>query len=70
MQLKKTIYLSTITAALLASSSLVQAENYVSIEYLNYNESDDRVTVNAPMLEVSYDFMQIIILKLMLCMTV
>lgn len=56
MQLKKTIYLSTITAGLLASITLIHAENYVSVEYMNYDESDDRVTVTAPMLEVSYDF--------------
>ncbi len=55
MQLKKTIYLSTITAAILTTSYL-HAENYVSVEYLQYDESDDRVTVTAPMLEVSYDF--------------
>ncbi len=55
MQLKKTIYLSTITAAILTSSFL-HAENYVSVEYLQYDESDDRVTVTAPMLSVSYDF--------------
>ncbi len=56
MQLKKIIYLSSITAVLIASSALLHAENYVSVEYMHYDESDDRVTVTAPMLEVSYDF--------------
>lgn len=56
MQLKKSLTLSSVTAAILASSALLHAENYVSVEYLQYDESDDRVSVSAPMLEVSYDF--------------
>ncbi|CAA6821984.1 MAG: Unknown protein [uncultured Sulfurovum sp.] len=56
MQLKKSLTLSSITAALLVSSSLLHAENYVSVEYLQYDESDDRVSVSAPMVEASYDF--------------
>ena len=55
MQLKKSLTLSSITAAVLATSALLHAENYVSVEYLQYDESDDRVSVSAPMLEVSYD---------------
>jgi hypothetical protein len=56
MQLKKSLTLSGITAIVLASSALLHAENYVSVEYLQYDESDNRVSVSAPMLEVSYDF--------------
>jgi len=56
MQLKKSLTLSSITAAILASSVLLQAENYVSVEYLQYDESDDRISVSAPLIEVSYDF--------------
>jgi hypothetical protein len=56
MQLKKSFPLSSITAVLLLSSTLVQSENYVSIEYLQYDESDDRISVSAPSIEVSYDF--------------
>jgi len=55
MQLKKSLTLSSITAAVLATSALLHAENYVSVEYLQYDESDDRVSISAPMLEVSYD---------------
>ena len=53
MQLK-TITLSTTLAALLASQALM-AEDYVSIEYLQYNENDSRVSVSAPTLGISYD---------------
>ena len=56
MQLKKSFTLSSVAAALLLTLSCVKAENYVSVEYLQYNESDDRVSVSSPMLEVSYDF--------------
>jgi hypothetical protein len=57
MQLKKSInLLSTVTAGLLLGSTLLHTENYVSVEYLQYDESDDRVSVYAPLVEVSYDF--------------
>jgi hypothetical protein len=54
MQLK-TLQLSKLTATLLLASTVAYTENYVSVEYLHYDESDDRVTVQAPMVEVSYD---------------
>ena len=34
---------------------MLSAENYVSVEYLQYDESDSRVSVSAPSLSVSYD---------------
>jgi len=52
MQLTK---LSSITILALLSSSLLQAENYVSVEYLQYDENNDRVSVMAPSLTVSLD---------------
>jgi len=47
--------LSKITAIAIITSSMVQAENYVSVEYLQYDESDSRVSVSAPSLSLSYD---------------
>ena len=38
------------------TSPLTQAENYVSVEFLQYDESNDRVSVSSPMIEASYDF--------------
>ncbi len=52
MQLTK---LSTITAIALASTLFLQAEDYVSVEYLQYNENNDRVSVMAPSLSLSMD---------------
>ncbi len=49
MQLAK---LSLITCTLLAS---LNAANYVSLQYLYYDESDDRITVSAPSFEVNAD---------------
>ncbi len=34
---------------------MVQAENYVSVEFLQYDESDSRVSVSAPSLSISHD---------------
>ncbi len=34
---------------------MLHAENYVSVEYLQYDESDSRVSVSAPSLSLSYD---------------
>jgi hypothetical protein len=47
--------LSKITASCIIASALLQAENYVSVEYLQYDESDSRVSVSAPSVLVSYD---------------
>jgi len=52
MQLSR---LSVITATLLLANT-VEAEDYVRVQYLQYNESDDRVDVIAPSLEVNKDF--------------
>ena len=49
------IKLSTITVLALLSTQALQAENYVSVDYLQYNESDDRVTVMAPSVTASLD---------------
>jgi hypothetical protein len=50
MQLRK---LSLITSSLLIS---LQAEDSLSINYLHYSESDDRVQVNAPSITFKKDF--------------
>ena len=47
--------LSKITAYCIVASALLQAENYVSVEYLQYDESDSRVSVLAPSISLSYD---------------
>ncbi len=47
--------LSKITAIAIIASSIVQAENYVSVEFLQYDESDSRVSVSAPSLSISHD---------------
>ncbi len=50
MQLSK---LSLIASLLVAGA---HAEDYVAIEYLQYNENDSRVSVSAPSLEINKDF--------------
>ncbi|SFV61826.1 hypothetical protein MNB_SV-13-1605 [hydrothermal vent metagenome] len=55
MQLKKPLSLSSVTALLLCTSTLLRPENYVSVEYLQYDESDNRISVSAPTVELSYD---------------
>ena len=55
MQLVNSLKLSTITILAIATSSLLQAENSVSVEYLQYDESDNRVSVQAPSLSASLD---------------
>ena len=55
MQLVK-FKLSTVAILAITSSSLLQAENYVSVEYLHYNENDNRVSVQAPSISASVDF--------------
>ncbi|MCH9813415.1 MAG: DUF3570 domain-containing protein [Epsilonproteobacteria bacterium] len=52
MQLKK-LSLFTITA--LAVTTL-QAEDYVSVQVMQYNESNDRAEITAPHLEINKDF--------------
>lgn len=52
MQLNHKI--SIITASLLFSSTLM-AEDYVRVNYMQYNESDSRISVQAPSIEVNKD---------------
>jgi len=42
------------TLAIIASNALY-AENYVAVEFLQYDENNDRVSVSAPTLSASYD---------------
>ena len=51
MQLK----LSLITSALLASMAL-EAQDYVSVEYLQYNENQNRSSISAPSITINKDF--------------
>jgi len=51
MQLK----LSTITCVLLAASA-VHAEDYVSIQYMGYDEDSGRTTIHTPSIEINKDF--------------
>jgi len=55
MQLKKSFKLSTVTAIAIVASNALYAENYVSVEFLQYDENNNRVTVSAPSLSASYD---------------
>jgi len=47
--------LSKIAALAIIATGVTQAENYVSVEYLQYDENDNRVSVMAPSLTASYD---------------
>jgi len=53
MQLKTK--LSLVTCALLAASTLM-AEDYVSIQYVQYDENEDRASISSPSIEISKDF--------------
>lgn len=53
MQLNR---LSLITILALSSHASLHAENYVTIDFLQYNENDNRVAVSAPSASLSYDF--------------
>jgi len=53
MQLKTK--LSLLTCTLLISSS-VMAEDYVSVQYVQYDETDDRASISSPSIELSKDF--------------
>lgn len=52
MQLKTR--LSIVTCSLLLASSLA-AEDYVSVQFLQYDESDDRTSISSPSIEISKD---------------
>ena len=53
MQLKTT--LSLITCTLLSTASLM-ADDYVSVQYVHYDEDSGRTTIHTPAIEVSKDF--------------
>jgi len=55
MQLKNFNSISKITAIALVASNALYAENYVAVEFLQYNENNNRVAVSAPDLSASYD---------------
>ena len=55
MQLNNFNSISTITAVAIVASNALYAENYVAVEFLQYNENDNRVSVSAPALSASYD---------------
>ena len=46
----------SLAAATLITSMAVQAEDYVSLQYLQYNESDSRTAVSAPSVMINKDF--------------
>ena len=56
MQLKKiNIQISQVAVLAILASNALQAENYVSMEFLKYDENNDRVSVLAPAFNASYD---------------
>jgi len=55
MQLKKFNSISKITAIAIVASNTLYAENYVAVEFLQYDENNNRVSVSAPSLSASYD---------------
>lgn len=55
MQLKSFNSISKITAMSIVALNATYAENYVAIEYLQYDENSNRVSVSAPSLTASYD---------------
>jgi hypothetical protein len=55
MQLTNSFKLSTVTAIAIVASNALYAENYVSVEFLQYDENNNRVSVSAPSLSASYD---------------
>jgi len=46
----------SLAAATLLTSMAVQAEDYVSVQYLQYNESNNRTAVSAPSIMLNKDF--------------
>lgn len=46
----------SLAAATLLSSMAIQAEDYVSVQYLQYNESNNRTVVSAPSIMLNKDF--------------
>ena len=52
---KKNIKLSFIAVTLI-STMVLNAEDYVSVQYLQYNENEDRTNISAPSIMVNKDF--------------
>ena len=52
MQLNR---LSLITILALSTHASLHAENYVTVDFLQYNENDNRVAVSAPSVSAAYD---------------
>jgi hypothetical protein len=55
MQLNNFNSISKITAIAIVASNALCAENYVALEFLQYDENNNRVSVSAPSLSASYD---------------
>ena len=56
MQLdQKKLKLSFVTASILLASS-VYAQDYIRVNYMNYDETNSRVSVKAPSIEINKDF--------------
>jgi len=56
MQLdQKKLKLSFVTASILLASSVL-AEDYIRVNYMQYDENDNRVSVQAPSIEINKDF--------------
>jgi len=55
MQLTNFNSISKITAIAIVTSNALYAENYVAVEFLQYDENNNRVSVSAPSLSASYD---------------
>jgi len=47
--------ISKVTALAIVASNALYAENYVAVEFLQYDENSNRVSVSAPSLSASYD---------------
>jgi hypothetical protein len=47
--------ISKVTAIAIVASNALYAENYVAVEFLQYDENNNRVSVSAPSLSASYD---------------
>lgn len=46
----------SIAAATLIASASVQAEDYISVQYMQYDENNDRTSISAPSITVNKDF--------------
>ena len=55
MQLNNFKTISKVAAIAIIASNVLYAEDYVSVEFLQYDENSNRVSVSAPSLSLSYD---------------